>query len=247
MDGMPILFLTQPIRDSIHLRSYTDCFVDSNKTIKWQDVENQYFIPLSKVNESFKSNINSDCSNNRYWLRASLFHSSSDSITRLLQFSKLDSLDVYVLHDNHLIAHEQIGHWVSPQKHIQTGFVHSKFAIMITIPPNVEVVILAKGKKSYCLSPIEWILFNPVSEEHFLEPNLKWINAWNYIFFGILLFMMLNTLVFYIQNKELAFLNYCVDGAATVFAVLSSPSRSITRPTIANASPRFRPCKRSDS
>lgn len=204
----PVLELKYPIPDSIQLPRYTRCFVDTTAVLTFQDIQNQYFEPLFVVNKSFKPNTQSNCQLKRYWLRLNVSNLTADSLTRILQFSKFDSLDIYIFQNNHLIAQDQIGHLRPRQNTRQSGFIHSKNATFIKLPPQSKLDIWIKGQKSYCLSPIEITLLHPLSEAYFLDPNLKWINAWNYAFLGILLIVMLNTLMFYFQYKDTVFLYY---------------------------------------
>ena len=200
---LPILQLPQQMKDSIHLRPYMVVYVDSINLLTLQEVQNQYFIPLSELALS-KSN----SSTFNYWYYFVAENTTEDTIKLSLNFMEIYSLTAYTFQENKLLNTVSVGKLIRPHPQPEKKMYPSNRTLLLYFPPKKKVTVWLKTIKSWNQTPEQPILYNPSVEASFHYKAILDVYTWNFTFLGVLIFMMIHALTHFFLQKQRTFLYY---------------------------------------
>jgi signal transduction histidine kinase len=202
-NGVPVLQLTEHPKDSIHLRPYMNVFVDSGRLKTFQEVQNQVFSPLSKMQMGHQLD-----SYFHFWYHFRVKNPSPDTLKLSLSFLEIHTLTAYTMQDARLLDSVTVGKLIRPHPQPEKTDYPSNRTLLLYFPPNSEVTVWLKATKSWCTVAEQPTLCNPSVEARFHYKTLLGVYAWNFTFLGVLLFMMIHALTHFLLQKQAAFLYY---------------------------------------
>ena len=216
--SVSVLRLVAPFKDSVHLRGYASCFVDSTSLMSLQSIQNQNFTPLSILTFAPKVGY----SRYTYWLRFDLENlSQTDTLKRSFNLDvRLDSLTVFVTEHGLMKDSIRIGMFIRPHPQREKVDYPSNRTALIKLPPLAHFTVFAKIKSLHFDQDLDPVLFRTDKEANYFI--WKWIPiyTWELCFLGILTFMALLTFGSYFQYRHRAYLFYGLYIVAHLIAYL---------------------------
>lgn len=202
-NSLPVLRLPQQTKDSIHLRPYMAVYVDSTNQSTIQNIKYQHFIKLSalQVASVMSTGFN-------YWYRFDVENAGVDTVKLSLNFMEIFSLTAYTFQEEWLLDSVTVGKLVRPHPQYEQKNYPSNRTVLLYFPPQKQVTVWLKAKKSWCHIPEQPVLSPPSVEASFHYKTLLGVYAWNFTFLGVLLFMMIHALTHYFLQKQSTFLFY---------------------------------------
>ncbi len=205
-NNVPVLQLPPQTTDSIHLRPYMETYIDSfdleNQTT-FQKARNQQFRPLSEmlIGQSKDAYFS-------YWYRFRVQNPLSDTVRLSLSFMEIFEMTAYTLDGTRLLDSVTVGKLIRPHPQPEKTDYPSNRTLLLYFPPQSEVTVWLKVRKSWCDIPEQPFLCNPSVEAGFHYKILLGVYAWNFTFLGVLIFMMIHALTHFFLQRQLAFLYY---------------------------------------
>lgn len=200
---LPVLQLPQQTKDSIQLHPYMQVCVDSASRMSLQEAQKQHFIPLSKLPVAKIASTRFN-----YWYFFIVENPLPDTVKLSLSFMEIYSLTVFTVQEQRLLDSVTVGKLIRPHPQPEKTFYPSNRTLLLYFPPKKQVTVWLKAKKSWCQIQEQPILYNPSVEASFHYKTLLGVYTWNFIFLGVLLFMMIHALTHYFLQKQTAFLYY---------------------------------------
>ena len=201
-----VLLLSKLTKDSIHLRPYAWIYADKSRALTFQQIQNQFFTPLS--NFGFDSKF--QYGRYYYWLQFSVENTTSDTLKMSLNVNPaFDSVLVFSTENGQLTEPPLvIGSLIEQHPQSDSRAFPSNRSALLSFAPHATKTIYVRCQALNFDRFIDPVLFYPETELGFYIRDLITFFVWNGSFLSILGFVLITSLLSYRQTRHRAFLYY---------------------------------------
>ena len=202
--------LSAPMDSVVDLRHCAYIFADTNRTLDWKSADELLskgqFKPLNEFEWAGKFTRGKYA----YWLVIDVSTEGADVAQKLIfNPTKKDTLHIWQLFENSPIAYELVGNHVPNPNVRQRLPFPVKADVPLTFEPNKKYRLLVRMVSELAVhTDLSPKLYAPAYRSRTLGDELPGFLVAHGVFFGILFFMALYSLIQFFQNREWAFLWY---------------------------------------